>query len=258
MDHLRYLYSDSQPISQMCRQLAADFPPLNESILYEISAKYITNDMQVLDVGCHNTEKTRRLVQLTGSCVLGFDIIRERFKDAPVHKNIALLQADACHIPVRTNTIDAIWCIDMLSHIERVDLCFAEFARVLKPAGKIIIYSMECSHDMPVPEYTYLAKHLALAQSFADPQRIHRVASNMNLHLRDQVYIDAQWRESWEYSASPVVSSQLLRIAQMRRFRQQLVDAHGEALYHAEYARCMANIWHMMGFFQPVIWVYET
>jgi ubiquinone/menaquinone biosynthesis C-methylase UbiE len=252
---LSNLYIDNTIIRQLCVQFAGDIPAESDEMLYEISAKYIKNDMWVLDVGCRDAKKTRKLRRQTEATVIAMDLLFNQLHN-DCSDPMFMLQADARWLPYANNVFDAVWCIDMLSHIEDINMCFAEFDRVLKPGGVLIIYSMECAADKELPEQAYLMNHLALAPSFADRQRIPHAAQHW-FELRERIEIGGQWREVWEMAGERVVSQQLVRISRLNRFRNQLIDAVGEARYHAEYARCMANVWHLMGYFSPVMWVYR-
>lgn len=255
-DVLHTLYGDNTIIARLCEQFAKAIPPLSDEMLFDISAQYINSNMCVLDVGCRDTTKTRKLQRRTGASIIAMDLLSDVFHHYQwPHPRVLLLQADVQHLPYTYNAFDAVWCIDMLSHVDDVAACFTEFNRVLKPGGVLIIYSMECAADKELPEQAYLANHLALAPSFADRQRIPQAAQHL-FDLKERIEIGGQWRESWESTGERVVSQQLVRISRLNRFRNQIIDAVGEPRYHAEYARCMANVWHLMGYFSPVIWVY--
>lgn len=250
------MYGNNTIIAQLCEQFAAEIPALSDEMLFDVSAQYIDSTMCVLDVGCRDASKTRKLQRRTGASVIAMDLLSDAFDCRWSDPRLLVMQADARYLPYTYNAFDAIWCIDMLSHVDDVATCFMEFDRVLKPGGVLIIYSMECAADKELPEQAYLMNHLALAPSFADRQRIPHAAQHW-FELRERIEIGGQWREAWEMAGERVVSQQLVRISRLNRFRNQLIDAVGEARYHVEYARCMANVWHPMGYFSPVMWVYR-
>ena len=51
------------------------------------------------------------------------------------------LVADATHIPLPPASIDAIWCLNVLEHLERPEAAMQEMARVLVPGGRIACFT---------------------------------------------------------------------------------------------------------------------
>jgi SAM-dependent methyltransferase len=54
----------------------------------------------------------------------------------------ALVQADALNLPCSSGSIDGIWNLGVMEHFDRpqIQLCFAEFRRVLKQGGVVIAF----------------------------------------------------------------------------------------------------------------------
>jgi SAM-dependent methyltransferase len=51
------------------------------------------------------------------------------------HSRLAFIQADACRLPISTDTVDVIVCAQVYEHVSNDELLFQEIWRVLKPGG---------------------------------------------------------------------------------------------------------------------------
>ncbi|NIO76703.1 MAG: methyltransferase domain-containing protein [Armatimonadetes bacterium] len=101
-------------------------------------------DQDILDAGCGpgwlSVEIARR-----GARVVGIDAAeqmilraRERAKDAP--QNIRFMQADLCSpLPLQDHSFDGVVANMVLMDIPEIDRTLAEFRRVLRPAGRLVL-----------------------------------------------------------------------------------------------------------------------
>lgn len=90
----------------------------------------------VLDVGCGTGDLCRELHR-AGYRAVGFDISLGMLKAA--HAAAPLVQADALALPVGASSADGITCGFTLRNVVDLKRLFAEFARVVRPAGRIAL-----------------------------------------------------------------------------------------------------------------------
>jgi SAM-dependent methyltransferase len=92
----------------------------------------------VADVGC-GPGREAALIRRHGLRVAGFDLSMGQLGAGD---NPDVAQADMRHLPLRTGSVDAIWCHAALLHIPRpeVPMVLAEFARVARPGGRLYLY----------------------------------------------------------------------------------------------------------------------
>ncbi|MGH2788288.1 MAG: ubiquinone/menaquinone biosynthesis methyltransferase [Actinomycetota bacterium] len=90
----------------------------------------------VLDVAC-GTGDFCGAVERTGSRAVGIDMSMGML--AAAHTTVPLVQGDALRMPFGTGCFDAITCGFALRNVADIEELLVEFARVLKPGGRIAV-----------------------------------------------------------------------------------------------------------------------
>ena len=107
----------------------------------------------VLDVGCGPGNFTRAFARATGEgVVVGLDASRTMLARAVADTgaaNVAYVRADACGLPFRDGSFEAVCCFAALYLIEHPMRALDEMVRVLAPGGHLALLS-SCTRG-PVP-----------------------------------------------------------------------------------------------------------
>jgi SAM-dependent methyltransferase len=118
-------------------------------------------DESVLDVGCGTGVAARaaRAVVGPGSVVLGIDVNRYMLDVArTLCHDVEFREGDARQLPVRDHAFDVVVCAHTLQFLaDRQRVC-AQFARVVRPGGRVVISAWESLDRNPY--YTALADAL--------------------------------------------------------------------------------------------------
>ncbi len=116
---------------------------------------------EVLDVGCGLGGPARMLAAQYGCRVTGIDLTPEYCAAAEelnrkvgMHERIVIQEANALALPFEDNTFDVVWTMHVSMNIEdRATLC-DQFARVLKPGGRLAFFDLLAGEGelvFPVP-----------------------------------------------------------------------------------------------------------
>ena len=99
---------------------------------------------KILDVGCGSGIWLDRLRQQFGVDGVGVDISTNSLKDA-VHassKDISFLGGDISYLPFQDTFFDVVYSLDVLEHVVEQDSCLREMVRVLKPGGRLLLWTL--------------------------------------------------------------------------------------------------------------------
>lgn len=133
--------------------MGATGPGMRGEHLIALEMLALAGGEQVLDVGCGPGNFTRSFARAAvDGLVVGLDASKTMLARAVQETdayNIAYLRGDACALPFRDASFDAVCCFAALYLIERPMRALDEIARVLAPGGRIALLS-SCSRG-PVP-----------------------------------------------------------------------------------------------------------
>ena len=95
----------------------------------------------ILDIGCADGSLTEKIKEyLEEANLVGIDKYKKTINYAiKKWKGVKFIAADARKLPFANNKFDNILCIETLEHIPQNHLAIAEFRRVLKRNGKLVV-----------------------------------------------------------------------------------------------------------------------
>lgn len=111
----------------------------------ELDRLGMKKNQRVLDVGCGQGLFLARMSGAYGVKGVGIDVSRESIKHANekyADRNISFNAANSTKIPFNKETFNYVVSFDVLEHITDQDKAVAEMMRVLKPGGKLLIYTL--------------------------------------------------------------------------------------------------------------------
>ena len=122
------------------------------------------------------------LLAAVAAFVYGVDISSDAVEHARAKystSNLSFLVGEAIAIPIDDRSVDVITCFETIEHLEKHEEMFAEFCRVLKPTGLLILSSPESSiYHRRDPDNKFHRKEIGQAG----------LRNLVNLHFRHASY----------------------------------------------------------------------
>lgn len=110
----------------------------------------------VVDVGCGVGEVLSALTSHTTRVGIEYSKRHLGLAKELSQERIALIRASSYSIPIRTRSVDAVICLEVIEHLEDDEGALREISRVLKPGGQLVI---SVPHAYYFPEYLTLLGH---------------------------------------------------------------------------------------------------
>lgn len=210
----------------------------------------------VIDVGCGEGQHTIQLAERFGFAVAGFDPVprhveladealaatRHRALRDRVH--FALGTAEA--LPVDDASVDLVWCRDVLVHVTALDQAFAEFGRVVREDGRVIVYQVVGTHRLEPREAEWLWRTMGVVAASADPRRIEAAIAAGGLQIEEQIDLSTEWGEKAEEDAG-AASRHLLHAARLLRAPERYAGQFGQAAYDISLGDALWHVYGMIG-----------
>ena len=175
--------------------LEESLDPQGPEVLFDLVARF---DLPVgaagVDVGCGRGEHTRALVERFGFEMLGVDPISRP-------AGIPFKPGTAERLPLPDESVELVWCRDVLSHVADLPRAFAEMRRVLRPGGHAMIYLMLAGETSSREAETFFELTRVVGSSF-DPARVEAAIAASGLRIEERVEIGSEWGDPPNRAAS--------------------------------------------------------
>ncbi len=218
----------------------------------------------LLDVGCRDAAHTIALVQRFGCTALGIDPVAERIAEgqsaitaAGLDEQMETVVGWIENIPAADASVDFVWCRDMLNHVAELSIGLAECYRVLRPGGRMLVYQTFSTELMEPKEAAFIYNTMGIVPQNQSDAFFEETAQSVGFVIAEKDPITSEWREFWEEDGTRKTSEQLLRIARMRRNRDELIPLLSETHYNIEIADCLWGVYQMVGKLCPTVYVLE-
>jgi len=126
-----------------------------------------------LDVGCGAGLFALWLAEAVGprGRVVGIEPSTERVEAAralvghgPLASRLEFREGDATKLDAPDATFDWVWCGDVLHHVQETGRALGEFARVVRPGGRIVVKESQLLHGVFLPGHPALERRLRQAE----------------------------------------------------------------------------------------------
>lgn len=254
---LRFFYEDYPRIESAFGSLVdQSLDPRGPSMLLQIVRELdLRPDSVALDVGCGEGQHSFRLATHFGLQVLGvdpvqghLDLAREARRDEPeeIASRVTFGRGSATDLPVADSSVDLVWCRDVLVHVASLDDAYAEFARVLRPGGRAVIYQFVATPLLSASEASWLFPVMGVVPSSMNPAATDAAVRRAGLHVDAALDLGSEWGEHSE-EESGQGGRALLRAARLQRDPERYRSAFGAAAYDVMLGDSLWHVYRMLG-----------
>ena len=214
--------------------LAASLDPSSPDALYDLVAEMgLPRGARAVDVGCGPDGKhVAGLAERFGLEVVGVDPFAK-----PPHV-VGYIE----DIPLEDESVDLVWCRDMLSHVRDLPLAFSELRRVLRPGGRAMVYLMLATDRLEPGEAAEFVDLTRLVGEALDPANVE--AAMDGFRIDERVEIGSEWGEV-DDGRKP--GQRLLWAARLRRDPERYIEQFGRVNYEVMLGDCLWHVYAMLG-----------
>lgn len=148
-------------------------------------------------------------------------------------------------LPLDEGSVDVVWCRDVLGAVEDLDAAYSEFARVLRPNGRAIIYQSGLAPDLTEQEARRFCA-LDGPVTSADPARIDAAITASGLRVDRWFSVGLEWAEHLAETTGKG-PRRLLPLGRLLRQPEQYIERFGRWEYDVMVADCYWHRWRLEG-----------
>ena len=208
-----------------------------------------------IDVGCGQGRHAIELADRFGLTVTGLDPIRTHIDDAeaalaagpsgPVARvSFELGRAEA--LPFADESVDLVWCKDVLVHVVDLEAAYRQFHRVLRGDGRALVYQSCYATERLEPKEAELLWGVGFVRDNADPARTDSAIAASGLRVEDCIEVGLEWGEH-DQEHSGKAGRRLLHVARLLRDPERYKARFGEAAYDIMLGDCLWHVYRLLG-----------
>jgi SAM-dependent methyltransferase len=246
---------------EFSRALDESLAPRGPEMLFDLVAGMsLPQGATAIDVGCGEGRHAIELARRFGFSVTGIDPVVRHVETAraaagPDGPRFELGGAE--RLPVSDATADLVWCRDVLVHVADLRGAFAEFRRVLKPGGRVLVYQVFGTDRLEVREALWLCDTMGVVPASADPACAEDAIAAAGLRVDQRLYLGTEWGE-WAEEHDGRAGRKLLHAARLLRARDSYVSRFGQAAYDIMLGDCLWHVYGMIGKLERRVYVLSA
>ena len=251
------------------RELDRSLGPRGFELLFDLVTDLdLPPGSTALDVGCREGFFCVELSRRYRFAIHGIDPVRAHLDGAAralhdltatepdVAARIRVSSGVAEHLPESAESVDLIWCRDVLPHVADLAAAFSEFHRVLRPGGHAVIFQMTATDWLTPAEADRLFPVLGVHAASVDPACFEAAIAGSGLTVDQRIELHGEWRERSEEDQIAYRSSrQLLHASRLLRNRPRFEEEFGTAACDAMLANSLWGVYQMIGKLNPRVYV---
>jgi SAM-dependent methyltransferase len=231
----------SEETWRVYEQLESTFDPRGPDTLYSFAMPYLGKDSLVLDAGCRNAKHLIELVQRSGGAGVGVEPVhvhfgwaREAVDAAGLGDRIDLHEGLLESLPRPDAAFDFIWCRDVVEQVADLRGFMTTARRLLKPEGRMLVYTVFYSDLMCAQERAMMERTLANVPANLIEKDVETEFTRAKFAVEEKTAVQSEWAEHVEEHERRA-SNTLLQLSRLRRHRSELAERFGhDVIDHVE------------------------
>jgi len=205
----------------------------------------------VVDAGCRDGTHARALAGRYHCRVIGVDLVDVGLGG----EDVTFVQGDLEALPFADGVVDAVWSRDTLECLEDAARAIAEFARVLRIGGGVMLHGSCATERLEPQERARLFAALAIAPDSVDRARIETAIADADFAVVGSERISPEWAENDLERGGEVLVPSMLTIARMTRHEDRFVEALGREWYERILAWAQWIPYLVLGKLEARVWL---
>jgi SAM-dependent methyltransferase len=215
----------------------------------------------VLDAGCRDASHAAALTRRYGCRAVGVDLVLAgvpkggAWDAGPAAAGrVSLVQGDLQALPVADGAVDLVWCRDTLSCLPDCARALAEFARVLRPGGGLVLYAVFATDRLEPADRALVVEGLANSAASMHQPTVEMAIAAAGFEVVRRERIGSEWSEHWLEHDPGYLTQDLLEVARLTRHRDRLEAALGPRWYRRTLAFDLWRLQIVLGRLVPVLY----
>ena len=262
-------YTSTPEHRQFERELDKSLQPRGPDMLFAMVGElHLVSESTILDVGCGTGWAACRLAARTPSRILAIDVVpsllattRQAVREAGLDQRITVQEASILALPVESNSLDLVWCRDMLGDGFPIPPAVQECCRVLRPGGAMLVYKTFAGESLEPREAARLLRglgtppeHLSAELERMSTDHAERAFLDAGLGIERKDVIGGEWRE-YEWEHGEYGPRHGLSASRLLRQQDHFVQKYGKPLYEQALADALWFPFIMLGKLLPVAYL---
>ncbi|MDX6475855.1 MAG: hypothetical protein QOH95_1366 [Gaiellaceae bacterium] len=241
--------------------------PRGPELLYDlVEGLGLSPGSAVVDVGCGEGKHSLRLARRFGFDVTGLDPVPRHIELAnaelaavaaerpELRQLVRFGEGSAEALPLEDRSADLVWCRDVLVHVADLDSAYAEFRRVLRDGGRVLVYQMFAGDRLEPREAEWLWRTMGVVPASAERERTDAAISAAGLRIDRRIDLGTEWGE-WTEEHTGKSSSRLLYASRLLRQPERYISKFGQASYEIMLGDCLWHVYGMIGKLDRVVYI---